>query len=340
VVEWQTRRSQKPLEITLRGGSTPPLGTFFEPIERLIFMKKLFFVFTLCFLALGTPLSAFAQTLDPTPTLSVTVKPPTLAQQKKQVESLNQDINNITNPEQDSQKDQIINTLREKRDVKNLTFANFAPFAIQYAIEAGVPTNTIVLILLLPLLATIVVAFRYIVGLSGIGLLVPIALSITLLATDVTPGFIMLAAIIIASLVSRFLLKRFPIMQMPKIALSMLMVAIFLLAALTISSIYGVIDVRSLSIFPILLFILLSDRIVSLFLERNLIEAVQTTIITLFLAILGFLLLTWEQFRLFTLIYPESILLLIPINIMIGRYFGLRMTEYIKFQPILKHGSK
>jgi NTP pyrophosphatase (non-canonical NTP hydrolase) len=27
VVEWQTRRSQKPLEITLRGGSTPPLGT-------------------------------------------------------------------------------------------------------------------------------------------------------------------------------------------------------------------------------------------------------------------------------------------------------------------------
>jgi len=303
-------------------------------------MKKFSFALLLCFLILGKPLLAFAQTPDPTPTLSVTVKPPTLSQQKKQVATLNQDINDITNPEQGGQKDQIINTLKEKRDVENPGFTNFAPFAIQYAIEAGVPTNTIVLILLLPLLATIVVAFRYIVGLSGIGLLVPIALSITLLATEVTPGFIMLAAIIIASLVSRFLLKRFPIMQMPKIALSMLMVAIFLLVALTISSIYGVIDVRSLSIFPILLFILLSDRIVSLFLERDLIEAMQTTVITLFLAILGFLILTWEQLRLFTLIYPESILLLIPINIMIGRYFGLRMTEYIKFQPILKHGSK
>ena len=31
MVEWQTRRSQKPLEIILRGGSTPPLGTMVKP---------------------------------------------------------------------------------------------------------------------------------------------------------------------------------------------------------------------------------------------------------------------------------------------------------------------
>ena len=261
-------------------------------------------------------------------------------QNNKQVKHIIQNINEITNPQQDKQKDIILKALQEKRNVEQLTFLNFAPFTIQYAIKAGVPTNTIVLILLLPILATIVVAFRYLVGLSGIGLLVPIALSITLLATDVTPGFIMLAAIIVASLVSRFFLKRFPIMQMPKVALSMLVVSIFLLFSLTISSIYGIIDVRNLSIFPILLFILLSDRIVTIFLERNFIETIQTTVITLFLAILGFLLLTWDQLRLFTLIYPESILLLIPINILIGRYFGLRVIEYIKFQPTLKHANK
>jgi len=310
---------------------------YIKPVMSVL--KTFLFLLLICFY-IGKPILVFAQSPNPTPTLAVKIQQITAAQQKKQIETLNQDINEITNPEQDSQRTQILTALQQKRNTQNLTFLNFFPFAIQYAIQAGVPTNTIVLILLLPLLATIVVAFRYLVGLSGIGLLVPIALSITLLGTDVTAGFIMLAAIIIASLVSRFLLKSFPIMQMPKIALSMLMVAIFLLIALTISSIYGIIDVRNLSIFPILLFILLSDRIVSLFLERDFIETVQTTIITLFLAILGFLLLTWQELRFFTLIYPESILLLIPINIMIGRYFGLRMTEYIKFQPILKHGNK
>jgi hypothetical protein len=281
-----------------------------------------------------------AQLVTPDPTSPAKASASAQQNNKKQVKLIIQNINEITNPEQDKQKNEILKQLDERRNASHLNIVNFAPFAIQFAIKAGVPTNTIVLILLLPLLATIVVAFRYLVGLSGIGLLVPIALSITLLATDVTPGFIMLAAIIVASLISRFFLKRFPIMQMPKVALSMLMVAIFLLIALTISSIYGIVDVRNLSIFPILLFILLSDRIVTIFLERDFIETIQTTIITLFLAILGFLLLTWDQIRLLTLIYPEWILLLIPINIMIGRYFGLRVTEYIKFQPVLKHANK
>ena len=302
-------------------------------------MKKCIFLLIICFAFFGAPASALAQ--NSASTNSQTAKASQSEQQEKQeIVNITQNINQITNPEQDGQRNTVLTKLVKQRNVETLTPVNFAPYAIQYAIRAGVPTNTIDLILLIPLLATIVVAFRYIVGLSGIGLLVPIALSITLLATGVTPGFIMLATIIVASLVSKFFLKRLPVMQMPKVALSMLMVSLFLLASLTVSSIFGIIDVRSLSIFPILLFILLSDRIVSLFLERDFIETVQTTVITLFLAILGFLLLTWQQLRLFTLIYPESILLLIPINIMIGRYFGLRMTEYIKFQPILKHGSK
>jgi len=302
-------------------------------------MKYFFLLLLATITLLATPVFAIAQTVTPISSKSAEVKDATPSAKTK-ISQTAQSINEITNPEQDKQKQAVLTALDQQRHVKNVSFINFIPFAIKYAIQAGVPTNTIVLILLLPLLATIVVAFRYIVGLSGIGLLVPIALSITLLATGVTPGFIMLGAIIIASLVSRFFLKRFPIMQMPKVALSMLMVAIFLLIALTISSIYGIIDVRSLSIFPILLYILLSDRIVTIFLERDFLETIQTTIITLFLAILGFLLLTWDQLRFFALIYPESILLLIPINILIGRYFGLRMTEYIKFQPVLKHGSK
>jgi uncharacterized protein with transglutaminase domain len=300
------------------------------------YILALLFIICMIFSTVNT---ALAQTITPVQ-VSPTTASKSATKNNKQLRQVLLSINEITNPEQEKQKNALLKELYQKRDAAHLNIINVAPFSIQYAIKAGVPTNTIVLILLLPVLATIVVAFRYLVGLSGIGLLVPIALSITLLATDVTPGFIMLAAIIVASLISRFFLKRFPIMQMPKVALSMLMVAIFLLLALTISSIYGIIDVRNLSIFPILLFILLSDRIVTIFLERDFIETIQTTIITLFLAILGFLLLTWEQLRLFTLIYPEWILLLIPINIMIGRYFGLRMTEYIKFQPVLRHGNK
>ena len=129
-------------------------------------------------------------------------------------------------------------------------------------------------------------------------------------------------------------------MQLPKMALSMLVVAIFIFAALTSGAAAGLLAVRQLSIFPILLFILLSDRIVALLLERTMVETVQITLITLIMGLLGFFLLSYEPLQRFILLYPETVFLLIPINIAIGRYFGLRLSEYFRFATVNKYGSK
>src|SRR5689334_6569186 len=82
----------------------------------------------------------------------------------------------VTEPEAAPEKRAVL-TLLNKRTHGDITITNFLPYTELYAIKAGVPANTIILILLLPLLATIVVTFRYLIGLSGLGLLVPIALS-------------------------------------------------------------------------------------------------------------------------------------------------------------------
>lgn len=275
----------------------------------------------------------FAQRSTITPEASPSAKTATESAQQKEPEQ------SVTEPEPQEQKQEVI-TLLDTRATGDVQWNNAFPYALSYAVKAGVPANTIILIMLIPLLATIIVIFRYIIGLSGLGLLVPIALSVTLLATGFTPGMIMLGAILLASFVSRFIFKKIRIMQMPKMTLSMFVVAFFIIATLAISAVFGIFDVRNLSIFPILLFILLSDRIVALFLERPLQETFVTTGVTLILGILGYVLLAWEALRSLFLLYPELILLLIPLNIIIGRYFGLRVIEYIKFRPVLKHGNK
>lgn len=246
---------------------------------------------------------------------------------------------NVTQPEEEEAKREYLE-LFKNRPVDHLTPLNFAAYAVQYAVRQGVPANTIMLILLLPFLATIVAAFRHIIGVPSLGLLVPIAFSITLLATGISAGAILLATILLASGAARIILKRIRIMQLPKMALSMLVVAMFIFVALTGSAAAGILAVRQLSIFPILLFILLSDRIVALLLERTMIETVQITLITLILGLLGFFMLSFEPIQRFILLYPETIFLLIPINIIIGRYFGLRVTEYFRFASVNKYGSK
>ena len=41
--------------------------------------------------------------------------------------------------------------------------------------------------------------------------------------------------------------------------------------------------------------------------------------------------------KVFVLSYPEIILLLIPLNFMIGRFSWLRITEYFRFSEVIKN---
>ncbi|HSW87698.1 MAG TPA: 7TM domain-containing protein [Candidatus Saccharimonadales bacterium] len=300
-----------------------------------MYKKIAFFVsitILLIFVGLRTA-TAFAETVTITPSITATsTATPTITQAV-------QNKVDVTKPDT-SLDQQIITTLFIKRPATKLTIFNFFAYFVQYAVRIGVPANTIVLILLLPLLATIVAFVRHVIGLPSLGMLVAVSFSITFLTIGIAAGMILLGAIVLASTFARVILKKVRIMQLPKMVLSILVVAIFVLIALVVSGTYGLITVKDLSIFPVLLLILLGERVVALQLERNLREVISITFITLVLGIMGFFLLAYVPLRNTVLLYPESILLLIPINIAVGRYFGLRLVEYYRFRQIINHGSK
>jgi len=230
--------------------------------------------------------------------------------------------------------------LFKQRPADKLNWYNLMAFLVQSSVKAGVPSRTVILILLLPMLATIIAFIRHVIGLPSIGMLVPVALSITLLSTGITAGLILLGTIIFASTVARILLKKVRIMQLPKMAFSMFIVSIFLFLTLTVSAMAGILVVKQLSIFPVLLLILLSEQIIAVQQERSAQEMAIISMVTFAIGILGFLILSSIHLRNTILLYPEFILILIPLNIVIGRYFGLRLMEYFRFSSIMRHGSK
>lgn len=230
--------------------------------------------------------------------------------------------------------------LFKQRPSDKLNGLNIMAFLIQTAVKAGVPSRTVILILLLPMLATLIAFIRHVIGLPSIGMLVPVALSITLLSTGITAGLILLATIILSSTIARILLKKLRIMQLPKMAFSMFIVSLFLFLTLTVSAMAGILVVKQLSIFPVLLLILLSEQIISVQQERSAQEMIIISMVTFAIGILGFLLLSSTHLRNTILLYPEFILVLIPLNIIIGRYFGLRLMEYFRFSSIMRHASK
>ena len=256
--------------------------------------------------------------------------------EKEEIKKLKKE--DITQPEEEEKKSEILD-LFANRPISNLSPLNFIAFTVQYAVGVGVPANTIVLILLLPFLATIVAFTRHVVGLPSLDILVPIALSITIVSTGIIAGSILLIAILLASSIGRFVLRKVRIMQLPKKALSILIVAVFVFLALVVSAANGILIVKQLSIFPILILILLGEKIISLQLTRSFSETLTITAVTISIGIFGFWILSTKMFTQAILLYPEITLLLLPVNYAIGRYFGLRLTEIYRFSYIKKHAS-
>ncbi len=286
------------------------------------------------------PVYALTVAANPSPSgLTVSNLPPVEASasavQKIELEQIKKQ--DITNPEDTSDD---LAKLFARRPISKLTPFNFIAFTVQYAVGVGIPANTVMLILLLPVLATIVAFFRHLIGLPSLDMLVPVALSVTLVSTGLTAGGILLMSIILASVIGRIILKSVRIMQLPKKALSVLIVAIFVFLTLTAAAAGGILVVRQISIFPILILVLLGERIMSLQLARSLRETIFITAVTLILGITGFLILTSGTLSHGVLLYPETTLILIPVNLLIGRYFGLRLTEFIRFAQVRKNGNK
>jgi len=240
---------------------------------------------------------------------------------------------NITEPEELNEKVAII-SLFESRLVTEPNGLNIFAYWVQEAVRMGIPANTIFLILLTPILALLVSFTRVVVGLPTLDMLVPIALAFAFVSVGITIGMFVLLAIILASFIAKRSLSSLKIMFYPKRSLSMLFLAIAVFGALTIGVVLELDRVLSVSIFPILILMLLGDLIVSVQLHKSSGETLMITGTTVALGLVGYIAATSLFIQDTLILYPEIVLLVIPLNIIVGRYFGLRILELLRFNSV------
>jgi len=201
---------------------------------------------------------------------------------------------------------------------------------IQQAIARGVSVETIVLLLLLPLVVSIVAAARHFIGFRGFGILIPAAISVVLAATGIINGILVFLTILIVATFARIVLRKLKLQYLPRMAVVLWFVSLGVLLMIFFFS-------TTISIFPILILILLAENFIEVQIERSFREAVQLTFETLIIALIGWLVLSFKTLQQFALTRPE-IIILIPLifNIVLGWFTGLRLLEYWRFRRLLR----
>ena len=145
-----------------------------------------------------------------------------------------------------------LESLLEEQELGPLWPNNPIKYAIRGAVAAGVPVNTIVLLLLLPLVASVIAASRHIIGLRGFGIFLPAALSVVFVSTGPVVGIGLFMVIVTISVVLRLFLRgaRIKLQYLPRMALLLLFVVFGVLSVLFAAPIIRHPDLADASIFP------------------------------------------------------------------------------------------
>lgn len=229
----------------------------------------------------------------------------------------------------------------DENPIGPLSPANVLQKAIRQAVAQGLPASLVVIILIFPVVASLVAFARHVIGFKGFGIYIPAVLSVAFVSTGLTTGIILFISVLLGAMLARYLLKFLKMPVLPKTAMMLLLVSIVMLLLLTVGSILKIDLVLNVSIFPLLIIILLTENFMTsqMFASRG--EALSITFETLVLAIIGALIFGNETIQRFVILKPELTILLVAIlNLAIGRYTGLRVLEYFRFQDLLKNNSR
>lgn len=229
----------------------------------------------------------------------------------------------------------------DENPVGDLSWKNFLRYAITSAANNGVPINTIVLILLFPLVVAIVAAARHLIGVRGAGILTPALLSVAFLATGIWAGAALFVIILLVTVVGRTVLKSLKLQYLPRVSLLLWVVSAGVFLTLFAASIWNVSQLVTIGIFPILILMLLAETFIDIQAGRSGSEARALIFQTFALAMISSLLLGSEMVQRALLMWPEIIFFGVAVfDLFMGRYTGLRLSEYLMYRGIVKEDEE
>jgi len=209
---------------------------------------------------------------------------------------------------------------------------------IQYMINQGVPKETLVFLLMLPIVAIVISFARQVIGIKGFGIYTPLIITFAFLVTGLKYGLIFFITIILVGTLTRLFIRKFRLLYLPRMAITLTIVSLVVLTIFYFGAYGQKTDLITISIFVILIMITLVEKFLVAQIERGGKGAILLTSETLILSIICYWIASWSWLQIFVLSHPfATIFLAIIISILLGKWTGLRLTEYFRFRELIKN---
>jgi len=194
--------------------------------------------------------------------------------------------------------------------------------------------NAFKILLLIPFGALIVVILRNLVGIQTSGTFMPILIALSFLQTTLVVGLILFLTVVCVGLILRALLSHLNLLLVPRISAILVFVITIYLAISVIGFKMGSEVGLNVTFFPMIIISWSIERMCVLWEEEGGKDVLIQGSGSLFTASVIYVLMKNNFIGNLTYSFPELLLVLLAIILMIGTYSGYRLSELRRFEPM------
>jgi hypothetical protein len=194
--------------------------------------------------------------------------------------------------------------------------------------------GTFRILLLVPIGALIIAFLRNVVGLPTFGIFMPMLIALAFRSTGPLYGIAIFCGVLAVGFAMRSFLDRLHLLLIPRLSVILtLVIACFTVLAL-VGNKWGLRELMAVGLIPFVILTMTIERFFILIEESGVREALITAAGSIAVAVITYGIIGWETLQMTFFVYPELILSVAALQILLGRYTGYRLSELFRFRKL------
>ncbi|MDZ4784489.1 MAG: inactive transglutaminase family protein [bacterium] len=190
-------------------------------------------------------------------------------------------------------------------------------------------------ILMIPIGAFLVTLFRNLVGMRTFGTFMPVLIALAFRETQLLWGLVFFTVLIATGLTVRFYLEHLKLLLVPRLASILIVVILFMAMLSVLTHMIGIERGLSVALFPMVILTMTIERMSIMWDEVGSYESVKQGLNSLLVAALIYGVISNQIVGHLIFVFPELLLIILALTLMLGRYTGYRLLELKRFRALV-----
>ncbi len=186
----------------------------------------------------------------------------------------------------------------------------------------------------IPIGITILVFLRQFVGFKTLGTFMPVLIGIAFRETALLNGILLFSLLVALGLALRFYLERLQLLLVPRLAVVLIFIVMAMAGFAVLMAETNTAMGLSISLFPMVILTMTIERMSIVWEENSAGEAIKQGVGSLAAAAITYLAMTNPNAEYLMYRFPELLLVMMGLCVLMGRYTGLRLSELWRFKAL------